>query len=334
MTERAIGVNMEAEVKVWIAGDFGRDRVSFYGEERRGDEVGMVREIMAVVDKVVDHRTEPEPLSAFVMRGGGVTFREALARVQEYVGKYNVQVPNCLRSVADLRDRGFFKKMPPSRKTRFIGQSVTSLGSTNNQMSIRFDDLVGPSVRNTTVGGLDTISPVIAAGTLSNIPVSSAQQIGNLGTVVQRQATTTVGGPTSIQGIPVIQNPNSRVNTFYSNTPVGGSYPISRSPIRGVSPLTGQKKITTNIITNNNSSTLQHPPARPLTPTFQPTLPPPPPATTLTPRAGSHYLHHHNRFPLPQTSPIVPGPPTQTTTTVKSIHSEKSLPTQVQNLLK
>lgn len=87
----------------------------------------MVAEIVAVLDRVIDHRTEPESLINFILRGGLVTFGEAIARLHEYTVRYRVLIPDHLKSIAALRDRGYFKKMPPSRKTTFIGQSNYSL---------------------------------------------------------------------------------------------------------------------------------------------------------------------------------------------------------------
>lgn len=50
---------MDAEVKVWISHDFGREKLSLYGEPIQHDELGMVAEILGVLGRIVDHRTEP-----------------------------------------------------------------------------------------------------------------------------------------------------------------------------------------------------------------------------------------------------------------------------------
>ena len=57
-----IGINAEAKVKVWIIGDFCREKLTDM-EVIRHDEAAMVVEILEIADKSIDHRTEPESLT-------------------------------------------------------------------------------------------------------------------------------------------------------------------------------------------------------------------------------------------------------------------------------
>lgn len=123
---------------------------------------------------------------------------------------------------------------------------------------------------------VDTISPVLAAGT---VPIVPPPDINNFQTFNPIHT----GTPTHIRGIPVVQNPNTRVNTYYSNIPVGGSFPIS-SFKRGVSPLPVQNRVQQNVIETNLRAVT--PTRRPITPTYQP--------APLTPMHGhGHGLPHH-----------------------------------------
>lgn len=199
--------------------------------------------------------------------------------------------------------------MPPSRKTRFIGQSNYSLDTSNNNTSVRFDS-VQPGLPIPFSGpppfslATDTISPVLANGTLTALP----QPIIN---TIQRQVTTNMGGVSRVNTIPIVENTNRNIRTYYSNTPVGGSFPISRSPVkRGVSPATTRPRPIVNAGTQR----------RPLTPTFRSTTPPRLPLTG-TPKVG-RVSSHINQFS--KNSSIVRNPPV-----VKSVYTEKSLPTQV-----
>lgn len=153
-----------------------------------------------------------------------------------------MSIPPHLRSIADLRDRGYFKKMQPSRKTRFIGQSHFSIDTPNHLESGMFDTIPPPLGVPLPVP-TDTLSPVLAAATLPNVPPSHAFSTNH----INRVPTTGISGtPRHINGIPVVQNPHSRVNTFYSNTPVGGSFRIPAQ--RGLSPIPAQNRTLANTI--------------------------------------------------------------------------------------
>ena len=153
--------------------------------------------------------------------------------------------------------------MQPSRKTRFIGQSHFSIDTSNHLESGMLDPIPPPLGLPLPVP-TDTLSPVLAAATLSNIPPSHPIPVNH----INRVTTGISGGtPRHINGIPVVQNPHSRVNTFYSNTPVGGSFQL---PIRRESsPIPVQNRIlANNIRTSERQLTPSH---RRVNPTF-PTL--------------------------------------------------------------
>ena len=117
---KMIGVNSDAQVKVWMSDDFGRDRPD--SEGTLIDERVMVSEVLEIIDKIVDRRTEPESITQALVRNGAPTFDEALGLLNEYTMRHVVSIPPCLVSIAELRDRGFFKKMPP--KGRSSGYSI------------------------------------------------------------------------------------------------------------------------------------------------------------------------------------------------------------------
>lgn len=73
----------------------------------------MVSEIIELIDKTIDHRTEPESVTGYISRNFPPNFEEALARLDEYAIRHRVSIPPILTSIALLRDRGYFKKMAP-----------------------------------------------------------------------------------------------------------------------------------------------------------------------------------------------------------------------------
>lgn len=171
--------------------------------------------------------------------------------------------------------------MPPSRKT-FIGQLDHSVGSSYRDSAqyqsipqgggLLLDTDMPPLLSNNPISPL-SIRPQTTIGSL---PVVSSPHIGS--------AIITSGLPTipsHIGGIPVVQNPNIRVNTYYSNTPVGGSFPL------------GDKQLLTTL-----PKTVQT--ARPITPSYRPSI--------VSPKNLSNYIPiSSNISPSPQ---YIPQPKT------------------------
>ena len=120
VNDHMIGINSDARVKVWMSEDFGADRPSNSGGK---DERIMVCQILEIIDKNIDKRTEPESIVYALTRNGPPTFDEALSLLNEYTIRNVISIPSCLVSIAELRDKGYFKKMLPKGRSMISSRS-------------------------------------------------------------------------------------------------------------------------------------------------------------------------------------------------------------------
>ena len=214
----------------------------------------MVSELIEIIDKNCDHRTEPESLTQFISKNFSPNFDEALARLEEYTVRYRVSIPPILISIAQLRDRGYFKKMTPK------GQSGNSIDSSQNRPSFPvasipppFSPVSTPSYLNnyeqpTGVNdeypipipppGMEGILKLDQAPTppfnpeallplttspSSNVPLGPARIIRTAppinNTVVRSQAPVVYGGSTGIRSLPIrINNSSNPITTVPNNS--------------------------------------------------------------------------------------------------------------------
>ena len=179
------------------------------------------------------------------------------------------------------------------------------------------------SILDTGASQFQTESPFVAGANSLTVPQFSPYPQQSVGAL---QQTTThnnyqlgaSGHPTEINGVSVVQVANNRVNTFYSNNPVGGSFLLNRDQPRNPSPIKPLQSplLNTNVGIPTSAPFFARQPFSPVANTTSPPhvtsaiphqRPPGPVATTLLPAQRQPFgapIHNPNH-PLPAT-PLYP----------------------------
>ena len=148
--------------------------------------------------------------------------------------------------------------MPPSRKT-FIGSSGFSLDQ-SNRGSIQHNSI--PASGLEIPPHASTLPPITAVPPLVSTPT-------NIGIPIQTNTLISGGSPSHIGGIPVVQNPNMPINTYYSTAPVGGSFLLRDRGVRGPVQASVLTAVPTPINTIPTAIPISNLP-RPVTPSYKP----------------------------------------------------------------